>query len=178
MHTNLPKFYHFIDNFNTKDINKLNKNIVLIYRNYEKKPNDQDIIKFKKYCKKNILKFIVFNYPDIAVKHNLDGLYIPSFNPKKIYQIKKNKKNFIIIGSAHNLKQIRIKEMQGVQIIFFSPLFKKKGSNEPLGLYRYNLLANLTKLPNIALGGINKINLKLLKLINANGFASISYFKY
>tara|TARA_B000000532_G_scaffold240082_1_gene230443 strand:+ start:378 stop:914 length:537 start_codon:yes stop_codon:yes gene_type:complete len=178
MHTNLPKFYHFIDNFNTKDINKLNKNIVLIYRNYEKKPNDQDIIKFKKYCKKNNLKFIVSNYPDIAVKHNLDGLYIPSFNPKKIYQIKKNKKNFIIIGSAHNLKQIRIKEMQGVQIIFFSPLFKKKGSNEPLGLYRYNLLANLTKLPNIALGGINKINLKLLKLINANGFASISYFKY
>ena len=178
MHTYLPKFYHFIDNLNIKNINKLNKNIVLIYRNYEKKPNDQDIIKFKKYCKKNNLKFIVSNYPDIAVKHNLDGLYIPSFNPKKIYQIKKNKKNFIIIGSAHNLKQIRIKEMQGVQIIFFSPLFKKKGSNEPLGLYRYNLLANLTKLPNIALGGINKINLKLLKLINANGFASISYFKY
>ena len=53
--------------------------------------------------------------------------------------------------------------MQGVQIIFFSPLFKKKDSNKPLGLYRYNLLANLTKLPNIALGGINKINLKLLK---------------
>ena len=178
MHTYLPKYYHFIDNLNTKDINKLKKNIVLIYRNYEKKPNDQDIIKFKKYCKNNNLKFIISNYPDIAIKHNLDGLYIPSFNPKKIYQIKKNKNNFIIIGSAHNLKEIRIKEMQGVQIIFFSPLFKKKGSNEPLGLYRYNLLANLTKLPNIALGGINKINLKLLKLINANGFASISYFKY
>ena len=178
MHTYLPKYYHFIDNLNTKDINKLKKNIVLIYRNYKKKPNDQDIIKFKKYCKNNNLKFIISNYPDIAIKHNLDGLYIPSFNPKKIYQIKKNKNNFIIIGSAHNLKQIRIKEMQGVQIIFFSPLFKKKGSNEPLGLYRYNLLANLTKLPNIALGGINKINLKLLKLVNTNGFASISYFKY
>ena len=178
MHTYLPKYYHFIDNLNTKNINKLKKNIVLIYRNYKKKPNDQDIIKFKKYCKNNNLKFIISNYPDIAIKHNLDGLYIPSFNPKKIYQIKKNKNNFIIIGSAHNLKEIRIKEMQGVQIIFFSPLFKKKGSNEPLGLYRYNLLANLTKLPNIALGGINKINLKLLKLVNTNGFASISYFKY
>ena len=53
-----------------------------------------------------------------------------------------------------------------------------KGLNQSLGLYRYNSLANLTKLPNIALGGINKINLKLIKLINANGFASISYFKY
>ncbi len=178
MHKYLPKFYHFIDNLNIKNINKLNKNIVLIYRNYEKKPNDQDIIKFKKYCKNNNVKFLISNYPDIAIKHNLDGLYIPSFNTKKSYKITKNKKKFIIIGSAHNLKEIRIKEMQGVQIIFFSPLFKKKDSNKPLGLYRYNLLANLTKLPNIALGGINKINLKLLKLINANGFASISYFKY
>ncbi len=178
MHTYLPKYYHFIDNLNTKDINKLKKNIVLIYRNYKKKPTDQDIIKFKKYCKNNHIKFIISNYPDIAIKHNLDGLYIPSFNLKKIYQIVKNKKNFIIIGSAHNLKQIRIKEMQGVQLIFFSPLFKRKGLNQSLGLYRYNSLANLTKLPNIALGGINKINLKLIKLINANGFASISYFKY
>jgi len=178
MHTYLPKFYHFIDNLNIKNINKLNKNIVLIYRNYEKKPNDQDIIKFKKYCKNNNVRFVISNYSDIAIKHNLDGLYIPSFNTKKNYKIRKNKKKFIIIGSAHNLKQIRIKEMQGVQLIFFSPLFKKKGSNKPLGLYRYNLLANLTNLPNIALGGINKINLKLLKLINTNGFASISYFKY
>ena len=47
MHTYLPKYYHFIDNLNTKDINKLKKNIVLIYRNYKKKPTDQDIIKFK-----------------------------------------------------------------------------------------------------------------------------------
>ena len=178
MHTNLPKFYHFIDSLEIKDINKFNKNIVLIYRNYEKKPHDQDVVKFKKYCKNNNLKFIVSNYIDIVKKHNLDGFYIPSFNTKKIYQIIKNKKNFIIIGSAHNLKQIRIKEMQGVQLIFFSPLFKKKNSNKPLGLYRYNLLANLTKLPNIALGGINRINLKYLKLINTNGFASISYFKY
>ncbi len=81
------------------------------------------------------------------------------------------------MGSAHNLKQIRIKEKQGAQLIFLSPIFKNKNSNGSLGLYRYNLLSNLTKLPNIALGGINKINSKLLKLINSNGFAAINYFK-
>lgn len=178
MHINLPKFYHFIDNLNIKNIQKLNKNIVLIYRNYEKKPSDQDIIKFKKYCKNKNIKFILSNYIDIVKKHDLDGFYIPSFNTKKIYQIIKNKTNFIIMGSAHNLKQIRIKEKQGAQLIFLSPLFKNKNSNRPLGLCRYNLLSNLTKLPNIALGGINKINSKLLKLSNSSGFAAINYFKF
>ena len=178
MHINLPKFYHFIDNLNIKNIQKLNKNIVLIYRNYEKKPNEQDIIRFKNYCKNNNVKFILSNYIDIVKKHDLDGFYIPSFNTKKIYQIIKNKKNFIIMGSAHNLKQIRTKEKQGAELIFLSPLFKNKNSNRSLGLYKYNLLANLTKLPNVALGGINKINIKLLKLINNNGFAAINYFKF
>ena len=134
MHKYLPKFYHFIDNLNIKNINKPNKNIVLIYRNYEKKPNDQDIIKFKKYCKNNNVRFVISNYPDIAIKHNLDVLYITSFNTKKNYKIKKNKKKFIIIGSAHNLKQIRIKEMQGVQLIFFSPLFRYRSNSKSLGL--------------------------------------------
>ena len=163
---------------NIKNIQKLNKNIVLIYRNYKKKPNDQDVIKFKKYCKNNNVKFILSNYIDIVKKHDLDGFYIPSFNTKKIYQIIKNKTNFIIMGSAHNLKQIRIKEKQGAQLIFLSPIFKNKNSNRPLGLCRYNLLSNLTKLPNIALGGINKINSKLLKLSNSSGFAAINYFKF
>ena len=36
MHINFPKFYHFIDNLNIKNVDKLNKNIALIYRNYEK----------------------------------------------------------------------------------------------------------------------------------------------
>ena len=70
-----------------------------------------------------------------------------------------------------------MKEKQGVQLIILSPLFKKKKSNRPLGLYRYNILSKLTKLPTIGLGGITKKNIKTLKLIKNNGFASISFFK-
>ena len=176
MHINLPKFYHFIDNLNIKNIKKLNKNIALIYRNYEKKPRDDEIIKFKNYCKKKNKKFLISNYSDLVKKHNLDGFYIPAFN-NKIYLNFNNKSDFIIIGSAHNLKEIRTKEKQGVQLIFLSPLFKKKNSNRPLGLYRYNILSKLTKLPTIGLGGITKRNLKNLKLLKMSGFASINFFK-
>ena len=40
----------------------------------------------------------------------------------------KFKKKFILIGSAHNLKEIRIKEKQKVNEIFLSSLFKKNNN--------------------------------------------------
>jgi len=177
MHNYLPKFYHFVDNLNIKNIKKLNNKVAIIYRNYEKKPKENDIIKFKNFCKTNNKKFIISYYYDLARKHKLDGLYIPAFDKKLKFSINRNYNNFILIGSAHNIKEIRVKEKQGVHLIFLSPLFKSKKSNRPLGLYRYNLLAKQTKLPTIALGGINPINKKFLKIINTKGFASISFFK-
>tara|TARA_Y100000389_G_scaffold202373_1_gene247443 strand:+ start:952 stop:1506 length:555 start_codon:yes stop_codon:yes gene_type:complete len=177
MHIDLPKSYHFIDNLNIKNIEKLNKKVALIYRNYNKKPDDKEIRIFKNYCKRYNKKFFVSNYFDIVKKFNLDGFYIPSFNEKLIYSLTAKKLNLTIIGSAHNLKEIRVKEKQGVQLIFLSPLFKNKNSNKSLGLYKYNYLSHLTKLPTIALGGITKTNFKLLKLLKTYGFASISFFK-
>ena len=82
-----------------------------------------------------------------------------------------------MIGSAHSLKEIRIKEKQNVEQIFLSPLFKTDKSKKSLGIIRFNNLSKYTKKPLIALGGINKNNIKQLKLINGYGFAGISYFK-
>ncbi len=132
---------------------------------------------FNKVCKKTKRKFIISNQIDLAFKLRLDGVYLPSFN--KNYYLKKyqNFKNFIIIGSAHSLKEIRIKEKQNVEQIFLSPIFKTSKSKKKLGIIRFNNLSNLTNKPIIALGGINKINIRQLKLINIKGFAGISYFK-
>ena len=57
MHINFPKFYHFIDNLNIKNIDKLNKNIALIYRNYEKKLVCMKLINLKIIAKKIIKNF-------------------------------------------------------------------------------------------------------------------------
>ena len=53
----------------------------------------------------------------MAIKLNLDGAYIPSFNKSSKHLAFSLKKNFCIIGSAHNLKEIRIKENQKVEKI-------------------------------------------------------------
>jgi thiamine-phosphate pyrophosphorylase len=85
------------------------------------------------------------------------------------------KKNFKLIGSAHNLREIRIKENQNVSKIFLSSLFKK--NKNFLGINKFKLLSKLTKKGIVALGGISKVNKKKLSLMSQSEFAGISYFE-
>jgi thiamine-phosphate pyrophosphorylase len=176
MHYNLTTKYYFISNFDTNNINQQNKQTIIIYRNYSSKKIDKTkILKFKSYCKKKGLKFYLSNDIKLAVKLKLDGAYIPSFNKKFDHLSYYYKKNFEIIGSAHNLKEIRLKELQKVNKIFLSSLFKK--NKNFLGINRFRHLSNLTKKNIVVLGGVSKKNLKLLKLVNCKEFAGISYFE-
>jgi len=79
------------------------------------------------------------------------------------------------MGSAHNIKEIRIKELQNVSDIVLSSLFKR--NKNFLGLNKFRIIKKMTKKNVFALGGISKSNLKKLKLIDCNGFAGISYFE-
>ena len=100
---------------------------------------------------------------------------MPSFNQTFSHLNYNFKKNFVLIGSAHNLREIRIKERQNVNEIFLSSLFKDNGNF--LGLNKFNLLSNYSKKEVVALGGISKENIKLINLTKSIGFAGISYFK-
>ena len=152
---------------------KLNTGI--IYRNYDSKNNLSTIIKLKQHCKKKGFKFFLSNDVRLAVQLNLDGAYIPSFNNQTIHLSFSYKKKFLIIGSAHNNKEIKIKEKQGVNLIFLSSIFKK--NKNYLGINRFKLLSKLTNKKIIALGGISNFNLKKLKLTCCYGFAGISFFR-
>ena len=177
MHKSLPKYYYFIDKFEKDDIKNINKNIAIIYRNYSKKIDINLIQNIKKKLKKKKIKFFLANNIKLAIKLDLDGVYIPSYNTElKINSFSKRKK-FLIIGSAHNLKEIKIKEKQGAQIIFLSPLFKTNKTNKFLGSIKFNILSKMTDKKLIALGGINQTNIQKLFLLNAYGFASISFLR-
>ena len=175
MHINNLEKYYFINEFNTKNLDKLKTITGIIYRNYNSKPNLKTIVELKKYCKKVGFKFFLSNNIKLAINLNLDGAYIPSFNKKTNHLSFSMKKNFFIIGSAHNIKEIKLKEKQGVSILFLSSIFKK--NKNYLGLNKFKLLTNLTQKKIIALGGISNNNLKLLNLTNCFGFAGISFFQ-
>ena len=132
-------------------------------------------MKIKNYLRKKGIKFYLSNNIKIAIKLNLDGAYIPSFNKNKKHLAFSLKKKFKIIGSAHNLKEIRTKEIQKVDKIFLSSLFKK--NKNYLGINKFKLLSKLTRKEVIVLGGISKKNIKRLKILNLSKFAGISYFE-
>jgi thiamine-phosphate pyrophosphorylase len=169
------KKYYFISKFDTKNINKQSIDTGIIYRNYDSKNNLNTIIKLKQYCKKNGYKFFLSNNTKLALNLNLDGAYIPSFNKSLNHLSFSKKKKFLIIGSAHNNKEIKIKEKQGVNIIFLSSIFKENLNY--LGINKFKLLSNLCSKKIIALGGISNNNLKKLNLVNCFGFAGISFFQ-
>jgi thiamine-phosphate pyrophosphorylase len=170
------KKYYFINKFDTNYINKQDKQTIIIYRNYDlKKQKENLILKIKKHCKKKKIKFYLSNNIKLAIKLNLDGVYIPAFNNSMNHLAYSFKKNFEIIGSAHNLKEIKIKEFQKVKKIFLSSVFKK--NKNYLGIYKFKSLTKLTHINVVALGGISKKNLKRLAFFKQSNFAGISFFE-
>ncbi len=168
--------YYFINKFDTNTIDKQDKLTTIIYRNYSTKTLDEKlIIKIKKHCKKRSIKFYLSNNIRLAIKLDLDGVYIPAFNKSFKHLAFSFKKTFKIIGSAHNLKEIRTKENQKVEKIFLSSLFKK--NKNFLGINKFKLLSNLTKTEIVVLGGISNKNKKKLYLLKLTEFAGISYFQ-
>jgi thiamine-phosphate pyrophosphorylase len=176
MHLENTVKYYFIDKFDVNNIKKQDKKTIIIYRNYSVHKTDKALIlKIKNFCKKNSIKFYLSNNIRLAINLNLDGAYIPSFN-KNLYHLSFSlKKKFCLIGSAHNLKEIRIKEVQRVDKIFISSLFKR--NKNYLGINKFKLLSKLSKKKIVVLGGISRSNVKKLKLINYTNFAGISYFE-
>ena len=176
MHTRNLKKYFFINKFNYRHFIKLDKNISFIWRNKDKQTKITTLIKIRDFCKKNNRQLFIRNDIKLAIKINADGVYISSTNKSLNTIFFDLNKNFKIIGSAHNLKEIRIKELQKVKEIFLSPIFTNK-KNQQISIYKYLNLRKITKLKDISLGGINKDNVRKLKLVKPFGFAGISFFK-
>ena len=164
MHSFFPNKFYFINVFKKKNIDKLDNNTGVVYRNYNKKLNVKEIIKLKNYCKVKRLKFFLANNFRLAIKLDLDGAYIPAFNKSFKHLNFKTKTSFLIIGSAHNVKEIRLKEKQKVNIIFISSIFKK--NKNFLGMNRFRILRKYTNKKVVALGGVSKKNERKIKLLN------------
>ena len=169
--------YYFIKTFNKEEINSLNKKINLIFRNYENKFNKTYFDNVVKFCKKQNRKIFISNNVKIAKICKFNGLYIPSFNKNLNYKNFSFYKDFKIIGSAHNNKEVLIKLNQNCEEIFVSPIFLSKKNKSFLGISKFNKINLSNKKKIIALGGINQKNVNLIQLTKAKGIASIEWIK-
>ena len=176
MHKKLLTKYYFINTLDTNNLQKQDRETIIIYRNYSSSIIEiSKLIKLKNFLRRRGNKFFLANNFKLALKLRLDGVYIPSFNKNLNHLAYSTFLNFAVVGSAHNLKEIKTKELQKVQNIFISSVFKK--NKNYLGLNKFKILDKYTKKKVVALGGISKKNIKQLKLTNVSSIAGISYFR-
>ena len=168
------KYFFIIEN--TKDIDlkniKKSKKFCIIYRSKRIAENIEKLVKFRKTCKAKNIDFYVSNNVKLTNLLKADGIYISAHNRDLNVAPLKNF-NFKIIGSAHNIKEINIKKLQGCSSIIVSRLFKtsytyKKGY---LGVIKFNLLRLSRKENLVPLGGIKLTNLNKLNIVQCNSIA-------
>jgi len=124
--------------------------------------NELSIIKF---AKKNNIPFLFKNDFQKCIKFNAFGIFIEG-NYKKITKPMLLKKNFHIIGGAHNQLEYAQKLRQKCHLLMLSPLFfnEKYSKNKILNISKFNQKALNWKIKLCALGGINSRTLKKIKL--------------
>ena len=178
MQRKIPYIFYFIDKYNIDELTNLEKNIDLIFRNYNKELKIDEIKSIHKFCKIDKRNLYLSNNIELALRLGLSGVYIPSFNTSLNFASKHSLPDkFEIIGSAHSVSEIRIKKLQKCSKIFLSPIFKSKKNQKFLSTIKFNLTTMTEDVDFIALGGINKNNYKKLRLTKVVGFAGISWIK-
>ena len=167
--------------FITEKLSELNLDYVkktgaiLILRSIDKYKDDE-LKKFNKKCTRNNISLFVPNKIRTLFSLNSNKFYISAHNKKPFKHLKKIKPNIKIIGSAHNVREIREKIDQGCDFIVLSRIFETTNKNKRgyLGTLKFNLLSRKFSKKFIALGGINEKTYKLLKILNICGCAILN----
>jgi len=169
-----PQFY-----YDLKEVLKIGKVGVFQLR-LKKYSLQQKIIigkKIRQICKKNNVKFLVNDDPKLSKKLNADGCHLGQ-KDTTIAEARKIVGNRIIGITCHNsinLAKAAIKEK--ADYIAFGAFFSTKTKKVK---YRattkiLDRAKKLTRIPIVAIGGINKSNYKKLLLNNANLLAISGY---
>ena len=175
------KFYFFTDTLDEiikKNIKNFNKLSFIYKSNSINDINHTNINTIKIFCRKNKIPFFISDNFKLAKKYGTDGIFLSS-TYKRIGNIFLKKKNFRIIGSAHNQLEYSLKKKQLCEMIMLSPLFhnKKYSQNMILNVCKFNLISINWNKKICALGGINLNNLKKLNMTRSSAAAFISLMK-
>ena len=146
-----------------------------------KKESSKKIInigkKIKEICKKFSVKLIINDNPFLAKKINADGCHIGQ-SDSTIFESRKILRNKIIGVTCHNskklIKKAVIDKANYIALgAFYSTKTKKVKYRAKIKLIKE--AKKITKIPIVAIGGINSSNYKKLLLNKANFLAISSY---
>jgi thiamine-phosphate pyrophosphorylase len=182
------KFIYLISPKKIKN-NKFYRDLISVFKSKKisffqlrlKKESPEKIInigkKIKKLCKRFNVKLIINDSPFLAKKINADGCHIGQ-SDSTVFKARKTLKNKIVGVTCHNSKKLIKKAIiDRADYIalgaFYSTKTKKVKYKAKLKLIKE--AKKITKIPIVAIGGINLTNYKKLLLNKANFLAISSY---
>ena len=169
-----PQFY-----YDLKEVLKFGK-VGFFQLRLKKYSLQQKIIigkKIKQICKKNNVKFLVNDNPELSKKLNADGCHLGQ-KDSSISEARKIVGNKIIGITCHNSINLAKAAIKGkADYIAFGAFYstKTKKTKHRATTKILNRVKKLTKVPIVAIGGINLSNYKKLLLNNANLLAISGY---
>lgn len=124
-------------------------------------------------------KVLLNSRADVALAAGAHGVHLPSnaISPASVRRI--SPPDFVIGVSCHTLGEVRRAELEGADFAVFGPVFEplsKAGEFTPAGLEGLRRAGQSTRIPVLALGGIDIENAKLCQQTGAAGVAGISLF--
>ena len=151
---------------------------VIQYREKNKSKNDmvKEVKKLKKICESKAI-FLINDYIDIALECNVDGVHIGQDDVSIETARTLLGKDKIIGLTVHNLEEAIKAEMLGVDYIGVAPIFKtetKEDARDPIGVDIIKTIRKNVDLPIVAVGGINKNNVK--DIINSGADSVVSIY--
>jgi thiamine-phosphate pyrophosphorylase len=171
-------FLEEINNLIKNNLAKFNNISIIIDVNENNGKNLENQLSIIKFAKKNKIPFLIKNDFKKCIKYKANGIFITSDN-KKITKPILLKKNFCIIGSAHNQVEYIQKSRQKCQLLMLSPIFfnEKYSKNKILNILKFNNKSMTWNIDLCALGGIDVRTLKKIKLTQcvAIAFKKIIY---
>ncbi|ATX78658.1 thiamine-phosphate diphosphorylase [Mariprofundus aestuarium] len=104
---------------------------------------------------------------DIANAVDADGVHVGSGDVTNIPAIRRwlNNPEKTVSVSCHTAQELQLAEQHGADFVFLSPVFPTQShpGSPHLGVKGFNTMASTTKLPVVALGGIDSSNCGELK---------------
>ena len=187
--SNTKKFIYLISPKSIVNSKEFFKDLELVFKSKKifffqlrlKKENKKKIIyigkKVKEICEKNKVNFIINDDPNVAKIIGSDGCHLGQ-KDTNIIKAKKILKKKIIGITCHNSKKLVYEAIQNkADYIAIGAFFKSftKNTNFKATISLLKFVKKITRIPIVAIGGINNKNYKKLLLNKANFLAISGY---
>lgn len=162
-----------------EQIEKALKGGVTLIQLREKELNEEDFIKeaieVKKLCHQYHVPLIINDNLNVAIESDADGIHIGQ-DDIDIEIVKKRFPHKMIGVTAHNLKEALSAQNKGADYLGIGAVFptSTKTNTIPLSIEEIKEITSHISIPCVAIGGIGKSNIALLKGSGISGVAVIS----